>query len=342
MTDMMETAAETMRDTTGRSALVSLDDLQAAARVLEGVAVRTPLLPVDALRDRFPDGIWVKPEMLQRTGAFKFRGAYTFLAGLRPNERARGVIAPSSGNHAQAVAYAARMFGVPCTAVMPTTVSPAKRAGVERYGGKVVLAGTTTPERLAAGDRIALETGAVVVPPYDSPVIIAGQGTLALEIADDLPAIGTVIVQVGGGGLSSGVASALKLRRPGVRVIAVEPIGTPKLSRARAAGGPVTLEQNAGLPDGLLGIRIGDANYRHLNAYCDEVVQVADTPIRYAMRFLLDRMKLVAEPSAAITLAALMEGIAKPVGPTVLILSGGNIEWPGLMQLIGELPALTT
>lgn len=316
--------------------LVTLEDLQAAQRVLDGVAVRTPLLPVDALTDRFPDGIWVKPEMLQRTGAFKFRGAYTFLAGMNPADRARGVIAPSSGNHAQAVAYAARMFGVPCTAVMPTTVSPAKRAGVERYGGNVLLAGTTTPERLAAGDKLAAETGAVVVPPYDHPVIIAGQGTLAMEIADDLPNIGTIVVQVGGGGLSSGVASALKLRVPGVRVVAVEPAGTPKLSRARAAGGPVTLEQNAGLPDGLLGVRIGDANYQHLSARVDEIVQVPDAPIKTAMRFLLDRMKLVAEPSGAITLAALMEGLVKPVGPTVLVLSGGNIEFPGLMQLIAD------
>lgn len=329
-----------MTDPLQRPALVTLDDLQAAARVLNGIAVRTPLLPVDGLRDRFPEGIWVKPEMLQRTGAFKFRGAYTFMAGLNPAERARGVIAPSSGNHAQAVAYAARMFGVPCTAVMPTTVSPAKRAGVERYGGTVVLAGTTTPERLAAGDRIAAETGAVVVPPYDSPVIIAGQGTLALEIADDLPDIGTIVVQVGGGGLSSGVASALKLRVPGVRVVAVEPSGTPKLSRARAAGGPVTLDQHAGLPDGLLGVRIGDANYQHLAAYVDEVVQVPDRPIRQAMRYLLERLKLVAEPSGAITLAALLEGLVKPIGKTVLVLSGGNIEWPGLMQLIADVPPL--
>ena len=323
---------------TMHAGLVTLEDLYAAQRVLDGIAVRTPLLPVDALRDQFPDGIWVKPEMLQRTGAFKFRGAYTFLAGMNPAERARGVIAPSSGNHAQAVAYAARMFGVPCTAVMPTTVSAAKRAGVERYGGRVVLAGTTTPERLAAGDKIAAETGAVVVPPYDSPVIIAGQGTLAMEIADDMPNIGTIVVQVGGGGLSSGVASALKLRVPGVRVVAVEPAGTPKLSRARAAGGPVTLEQNAGLPDGLLGVRIGDANYAHLSARVDEIVQVPDAPIKCAMRFLLDRMKLVAEPSGAITLAALMEGLFKPVGPTVLVLSGGNIEWPGLLQLIADVP----
>lgn len=329
---MTDTAVASQND----AGLVTLEDLQAAQRVLNGIAVRTPLLPVDALTGRFPEGIWVKPEMLQRTGAFKFRGAYTFLAGMNPADRARGVIAPSSGNHAQAVAYAARMFGVPCTAVMPTTVSPAKRAGVERYGGSVLLAGTTTPERLAAGDKLAAETGAVVVPPYDHPTIIAGQGTLAMEIAEDMPNIGTIVVQVGGGGLSSGVASALKLRVPNVRVVAVEPAGTPKLSRARANGGPITLEQTPGLPDGLLGVRIGDANYQHLSKRVDEIVQVPDAPIKTAMRFLLDRMKLVAEPSGAITLAALMEGLVKPVGPTVLVLSGGNIEYPGLQQLIAD------
>lgn len=323
------------------AALVTLVELQAAQRVLDGIAVRTPLLPVDALRDRFPEGVWVKPEMLQRTGAFKFRGAYTFIAGMDPSERARGVIAPSSGNHAQAVAYAARMFGVPCTAVMPTTVSAAKRAGVERYGATVTLAGTTTPERLAAGAQLAAETGAVVVPPYDSPIIIAGQGTLAMEIADDLPDIGTIVVQVGGGGLSSGVASALKLRVPKVRVVAVEPAGTPKLSSALAAGGPVTVPMHTGLPDGLLGVRIGDLNYRHLAARVDEVVQVPDASIPNAMRFLLDRLKLVAEPSGAITLAALLDGLVKPVGKTVLVLSGGNIEWPGLIDLLADTAAPT-
>ncbi len=201
--------------------LVTLSDLEAAARGLEGVAVRTPLLPVDALVDRFPDGVWLKPEMLQRTGAFKFRGAYTFLSRMEPEERARGVIAPSSGNHGQAVAYAARMYGVPCTVVMPTTVTAAKRAGAERYGATIVLAGTTSLERIAKADELSASTGGVVVPPYDHPLIIAGQGTLGLEIADDLPDIETLIVAVGGGGLSSGVATAIKSRCPNARVVGV-------------------------------------------------------------------------------------------------------------------------
>ncbi len=316
--------------------LVTLADLEAAAAGLEGIAVRTPLLAVDALIDRVPAGVWVKPEMLQRTGAFKFRGAYNFMRQMTAADRARGVIAPSSGNHGQAVAYVARMYGVACTVVMPTTVTAAKRAGAERYGATVVLAGITTIERIAKADQLAAASGATVVPPYDDLRIIAGQGTLGLEIAADLPDVGTVIVPVGGGGLSSGVAAAVKLRHPNVRVICVEPAGARKLSAARAAGGPVTLPSSSGLPDGLLGVRIGTRNYAHLDRYCDEVVQVDDGAIRCAMRFLLDRMKLVAEPSGAITLAALTDGLVQPTGPTVVVLSGGNIEWAGLLPLIAD------
>lgn len=319
--------------------LVTLQDLEAAARGLEGIAVRTPLLPVDALVERFPKGVWVKPEMLQRTGAFKFRGAYTFLSRMDPADRARGVVAPSSGNHGQAVAFAARMFGVPCTVVMPTTVTAAKRAGAERYGATVVLAGITTLERLARAEEIATATGGVLVPPYDHPLIIAGQGTLGLEIADDLPDIETLVVAVGGGGLSSGVATAIKSRCPNARVIGVEPAGARKLSAARAAGGPVTLPGTSGLPDGLLGVRIGTSNFAHLERYCDDVVQVEDGSIRGAMRFLLDRMKLVSEPSGAITLAAVLDGIVTPSGPTAVVLSGGNIEWAGLQELLADAPA---
>ena len=320
----------------GTGALVGLRELEEAARGLAGVAVRTPLLRVDALTERFPFGIFVKPEMLQRTGAFKFRGAYTYLSKLDPADRARGVIAPSSGNHAQAVAYAARMYGVPCTVVMPTTVTAAKRAGAERYGASVVLAGTTTLERIAKAEEISTETGAVVVPPYDNMWIIAGQGTLGLEIVDDLPDVGTVVVPIGGGGLSSGVAAAIKLRRPSAYVIGVEPAGAPKYSTARLAGEPVTLPSASGLPDGLLGIRIGNRNFAHLERYCDDVVQVGDDSIRNAMRFLIDRMKLVAEPSGAATLGALLDGRVVPRGPTALVLSGGNTDYDGLIDVIGS------
>jgi threonine dehydratase len=316
--------------------LVTLDALRAAADVLRGVAVRTPLLPADALGGELVGRVWLKPEMLQRGGAFKFRGAYTYLAGMTPEDRARGVIAPSSGNHAQAVALAASLFGVPATVVMPTTVSPAKRAGAIRLGARVELAGTTTHERMERARAIAAETGGVLVPPYDDPTIIAGQGTAGLEIVEDLPAVRTVLVPVGGGGLSAGVATAVKLLSPGTRVIGVEPTCAPKLSRARAAGQPVSIGASAGLADGLLAVQIGSAPFAHHQAYVDDVVTIDDDALRGAMRALLDRMKLVVEPSGAITVAALMTGAVRPEGETVAVLSGGNIEWAGLRELLGD------
>jgi threonine dehydratase len=315
--------------------LVTLRDLEAAARVLAPVAVRTPLLPADSRTELVGGPISIKPEMLQRGGAFKFRGAYNFLSRMDPDIRARGVIAPSSGNHAQAVALAAKLFGVPATVVMPTTVTPAKRGGAERLGARVVLAGTTTADRLARAEELVLADGSTLVPPYDHPIIIAGQGTVGLEIADDLPNVDAVLVPVGGGGFSAGVSSAIKLRLPNARIIGVEPTGAPKLSRARAAGKPVKLEHSGGLADGLLAVEIGHLTFAHHQRYLDDVVLVDDAALRRAMRLLLDRMKLVVEPSGAITVAALLEGKFTPRGPTVAVLSGGNIEWDGLRELLG-------
>src|SRR4051812_22208622 len=192
----------TTAQATTRGTLVSLSDIRDAAATIRGVAVRTPLLRFDALGERIgaTSGMWVKPEMLQRSGAFKFRGAYTFLSRLSAEERARGVIAPSSGNHAQAVALAAKLFGVPATVVMPTTVSRAKRDGAERLGARIVLAGTTTEHRMNRALEIVAAEGATLVPPYDNASIIAGAGTAGLEIAEDLPNVGTVLLPVGGGG----------------------------------------------------------------------------------------------------------------------------------------------
>lgn len=316
--------------------LVDLPRFEAAAAQLRGIAVRTPLLPLDVPAGRFAHPVWLKAENLQRVGAFKVRGAYHFVASLPAEVRARGLLAPSSGNHAQAVAWAARHFGVPCTVVMPTTVSPAKAAGARRLGAAVELVGTTTLERIARADALAAATGAVVVPPFDDDRIIAGQGTAGLEIVDDLPDVATVVVPVGGGGLASGVAAAVKARRPSVRVVCVEPAGAPKLSRALAAGGPVTLEATQSLADGLLGVRLGARNWDHLSALTDDVVQVGDGAIRCTMRFLLDRQKLVVEPSGAITLAAVLEDKVPSDGPIAVVLSGGNIEWDGLVPLVTD------
>ncbi|HEX2781250.1 MAG TPA: threonine/serine dehydratase [Gemmatimonadaceae bacterium] len=318
------------------SDLVTLDALRDAARVIAKVAVRTPLLPADDLAARAGAPVWLKPETLQRGGAFKLRGAYYFLAKLTPEERARGVVAPSSGNHAQAVALAAKLFGVPATVVMPTNVTAAKRAGAERLGARVELAGTNTQHRMDRAMEIVAREGQTLVPPYDHPWIIAGQGTAGLEIAEDLPEVGTVLVPVGGGGLSAGVATAIKLTAPGARVIGIEPEGAPKLSRARAAGKPVKLEKTAGLADGLLAVEVGAAPFAHHQAYIDDVVTIPDEALRDAMRWLLDRMKLVVEPSGAITVAALMTGAARTRGPVAAVLSGGNIEYAGLRALLGD------
>jgi threonine dehydratase len=315
--------------------LVTLGDLQDAASTIRPVAVRTPLLPADVVSEQLGVPVWVKPEMLQRGGAFKVRGAYNFLSHLSPDERARGVVAPSSGNHAQAVALAAKLYGVPAVVVMPTTVTAAKRSGAERLGARIELAGTTTAHRMARAEELVRDEGLTLVPPYDHPMIIAGQGTVGLEVAADLPDVDTVLVPVGGGGFSAGVAAAIKLSLPNARVIGVEPSGAPKLSRAREAGRPVRLEHSAGLADGLLAVEIGHITFAHHQRYIDDVVLVDDAALRGAMRLLLDRLKLVVEPSGAITIAALLGGKVKPRGATVAVLSGGNIEWDGLRELLG-------
>jgi threonine dehydratase len=314
--------------------LITLYDLEAAAARIAPVAVRTPTLPCDPLTEQLGVRTWIKPEMLQRGGAFKFRGAYNFLAQLTPDERARGVIAPSSGNHAQAVALAAKLFGCRAVVVMPTTVTSAKRGGAERLGARVELAGTTTQDRYDRAVELMEAEGFTMVPPYDHPWIIAGQGTAGLEIIEDVPDVATVLVPVGGGGLSAGVATAIKLRQPNARVVAVEPANAPKLSKAREAGRPVRIASSGGLADGLLAVEVGGVTFAHHQQYVDEVIHVDDSMLRSAMRFLMDRMKLVAEPSGAITIAALLEGLVKPGGNTVAVLSGGNIEWDGLVQLL--------
>lgn len=316
--------------------LITLNDLTSAAARIAPVAVRTPLLPVDVLSESLGVPVWIKPEMLQRGGAFKFRGAYNFLAQLTPEERARGVIAPSSGNHAQAVALAAQLFGCKAIVVMPTTVTPAKRGGAERLGARVELAGTTTHDRYERAEELVREEGFTMVPPYDHAWIIAGQGTAGLEIVDAMADVGTVLVPVGGGGLSAGVATAIKLRAPNAKVIGVEPTNAPKLSKAREAGRPVRIPSSGGLADGLLAAEIGSITFGHHEAYLDDVVRVDDIALRRAMRLLLDRMKLVTEPSGAITVAALMEGLVTPIGKTVAVLSGGNIEWDGLVALLSN------
>jgi threonine dehydratase len=315
---------------------VTLEDIKQAAATLRGHAVRTPLLNSPEIDARIGARVLFKPEVLQRTGSFKFRGAYTRLCSIPSERRAAGVVAFSSGNHAQGVAAAARLLGMSATIVMPADAPAAKIERTRNYGAQVVLYDRNKEDREAIARGLVQERGATLVPPYDDPLIIAGQGTVGLEIAADLPDVGTVLVPVGGGGLSAGVATAIKLCAPRARVVGVEPASAPKLSRAREAGRPVRIPSSAGLADGLLAVEVGGLTFEHHQQYVDEVVQVDDAALGGAMRLLLDRMKLVAEPSGAITVAALMEGLVQPRGRTVALLSGGNIEWGGLVPLLSD------
>jgi threonine dehydratase len=320
------------------STLVSLDDIRRAASALRPVAVRTPLLRSWELEAAVGVPVFLKAENLQRGGAFKFRGAYNYVSRLTPDQRTAGLVAPSSGNHGQAVALVAGLYGVKATIVMPTTAPRAKAAGAERLGARVLFEGTTTAERMAKAMEIVEKERATLVPPYDDPAIIAGQGTAGLEVVEDMATLGykefTVCVQVGGGGLSAGVSTAIKQSATGSRVVGVEPAGSPKLSSARAAGEPVTIPSNPkGLADGLLAVRIGTLNFEHHQQFIDDVVTVDDTVLPGAVKFLLDRHKMVTEPSGAITVAAVQSGAVMSKMPIVCILSGGNVEWDGLGAL---------
>lgn len=314
---------------------VTLAAIREAAQHLRGVAVRTPLLPVDDLAERLGVPAYVKPESLQRVGAFKLRGAFTLIRQLVEGG-ATGVITYSSGNHGQAVAYVARRFGLRAVIVMPETVAAPKRAGVERFGGEVVLAGRTSRDRQARALEIAEREGLAVVPPFDHPAIIAGQGTTGLEVVEDCPDVATVAVPVGGGGLAAGVATAVKALRPQAVIVTVEPEGAPTFARAREAGGPVTLEHTGSVADGLLPLRMGELTFAQLAPRAEAAHLVPDAEIVRAVRFALDRLKLVVEPSGAATLAWLMgQRSGSLAGPVVAVLSGGNVEWEGLRTLFG-------
>ncbi len=314
--------------------LVTLEAIREAAQHLRGVAVRTPLLPSDELAERLGVPVFVKPESLQRVGAFKLRGAFTLVRQLAESG-AKGVITYSSGNHGQAVAYVARRFGLRAVIVMPETVSAPKRRGVERFGGEVVLAGRTSQDRYERAVDISERERLAMVPPFDHPSIIAGQGTAGLELVEDCPDVRTVAVPVGGGGLAAGVATAVRWLRPEAGVVTVEPEGAPTYERARAAGKPVTLERTGSVADGLLPLRIGALTFAHLVRAGAQARLVSDAAIVQAVRFALDRLKLVVEPSGAATLAWLLGQPAGSVaGPVVAVLSGGNIEWEGLQSLL--------
>jgi threonine dehydratase len=303
--------------------LVTLEDIRGAAARIAPAARRTPLLPA-AVHGR-PTGVWLKCENLQLAGAFKIRGATNMLRQLPADALRRGVITYSSGNHGQALACAAAGLGAPAVVVMPTTAPAIKVDGTRRYGAEVIFAGTTSADRKLEAERIRAERGLTMVPPFDHPWIIAGQGTLGLEIVDDAPGVTDVYVPVGGGGLLAGVAAAIKRLRPATRVIGVEPEGAAKMSRSLSAGTPVTLEATSSIADGLLPVRPGDLTFAHVLALVDDVVTVSDASIASAVAWLARESHIVAEPSGAASVAAALARPQAPGAQVVAVVSGGNV-----------------
>jgi threonine ammonia-lyase medium form len=318
-------------------AVISLDDVRAAAGRLAGVANRTPVLTSRTLDERVGASVHVKAECFQRGGAFKFRGAYNKIASLPADVRARGVIAYSSGNHAQAVAIAARLHGIHATIVMPEDAPPAKLEATRGYGAEIVGYDRWTEKREEIGARLAQERGLELVRPYDDPLVMAGQGTTALELIEDVPAPDVLVVPVGGGGLIAGCATAAKALAPGIRVVGVEPEAGDDTQRSLAAGERVHVDVPRTIADGLQASEPGELTFEVNRRLVDEIVTVSDAEILDAMAFLFDRLKLVTEPSGAVGIAALLTGRIAAPGKTVgVVISGGNVGVSRFAVLLGR------
>lgn len=315
--------------------MVGLRDITAAQSVLHGRVHRTPLLSSRALGRRAGGDVLLKAESLQRTGSFKARGALNRLAHLTAAERARGLITISAGNHAQAVAWAAAQEALPVTVVMPAAAVPSKVEASRGYGADVVLHGDIFAA-FARMDELRRETGATLVHPFDDAHVIAGQGTVGVEICDDVPDVDVVVVPIGGGGLIAGVAAAVRALRPGARIIGVEPVGAAAMRRALDAGAPVRLDRVDSIADGLGAPMTGPIVLEHVQALVDDVVLVRDDEIVAALAMLLDRCKLLVEPAGAAGVAALLNGhVRVTAGARVaIVLSGGNIDLQRLRSLL--------
>ncbi len=314
--------------------IVGLREIRQAAKRIDGVAIRTPLLPSDALSEEVGAEVRLKCESLQRAGSFKIRGAFNYVSRLSADTLAGGIITYSSGNHAQAVALAGRLKGVRAVVVMPVDAPDVKRKGAQRLGAEVVFEGTTSLERKSKAEAIAQAEGLHVVPPFDHPDIIAGQGTTGLEAMSDWPEADTFFVPIGGGGLLSGVAAAVRELRPDAKIYGVEPRGAASMRAALDAGGPVTLDRVDTIADGLKPVRCGDLTFAHVRELVDDVVVVEDPQIRAAASLLLGRSKLVVEFSGVATVAALRSGVVPLEGRHVVaVLSGGNLDPAVLAEL---------
>jgi threonine dehydratase len=313
--------------------MVTLSDIRQAQTLLRGIAVRTPLFEWTSAADERK--LFLKLENLQPIGAFKLRGAYNKVASLSDEERHRGVISYSSGNHAQGVAYAARALGVKAIIVMPASAPKNKLEATAALGAEIVIVGPGSEERRLRAEQLAAEQGYVIVPPYNNEKIIAGQGTLALEILEDLPNVETILVPVGGGGLISGVATAIKLSNPQIKVIGVEPELASDAQASLRAGNIVSFpaeQVSETLADGLRTQSIGAINFEHIRAYVDDIVTVSENEIREALRALSGNAQTLAEPSGAVAPAAFFFHRDQLPGTkvNVAVISGGNID-PALL-----------
>ena len=325
---------------------VTLDDIRHAAARIRPFARVTPLLTVDDGGGARP--LALKCENLQRSGAFKIRGAANMLLQLAAEERERGVITFSSGNHGIAMSLAASLVGCPAVVVMPTTAPSVKVEIARALGAEIIFEGTTTTERKARAEAEAAARGLTIMPPFDHRWIIAGQGTIGLEIPEQAPDAAAVYVPTSGGGLLSGVATAIKSLAPHVRVIGVEPSCTPRMTRSLEAGHPVTVPGSAGVADGLLAVRAGDITFAQIQAYVDEIITVEDDAIIDAVRWVFDRARLVAEPSGAAPVAAALArgttswsrdgaiAVRDVGGHAVALISGGNVETAAFSRYITQ------
>jgi threonine dehydratase len=310
--------------------LVTLDDVRAAAGRIAGVAVRTPLLPAPGV-DR-SGGLWLKPESLQPTGAFKIRGAVNAIRSLPEERRAAGVVTHSSGNHGQALAYAARAAGIPCCVIVPDVAPAVKVEAIRAQGAEIVF--VHPAQRLSKAERVTAEWGATLIPPFDAAEVIAGQGTIALEIFADMPDVDVILAPVGGGGLISGIAVAVKALRPSVRVIGVEPELAAETAQSLREGRRVVWPAEQTYRTVADGVRTSpsELTFAHIETYVDSIVTVSEDEIRAAVGVLAHGARLVAEPSGALPVAAYLHRRAQlPPGMTVGVISGGNVD-PDLLR----------
>jgi threonine dehydratase len=316
---------------------ISIDDVVAASRRLGGIAHRTPVLTSHALNDLFGARVFLKAENLQRTGSFKFRGAYNAISALDPQIRQRGIVAYSSGNHAQAVALAAQLHGVEAVIVMPTDAPAAKRDATLGYGAQIVEYDRYTEDREAIGSAVAADRGLSLVPPYDNPFVMAGQGTASLELFGDVPDLDAVVVPVGGGGLLAGTATVARAQESVVAVYGVEPEAGDDTRRSLLAGERVNVPLPRTIADGQQTTAPGLLTWEVNRRLVDDVVVVSDDEIIAAMRLLLDRLKTVVEPSGACGVAALMNARIPLRGKRIgVVLSGGNVGADRLVELLAR------